>query len=128
MTLMVKLGTLLVIFFIPTRFAIDFQLLGGVWMIQCFPAVVFGLFTRRFTGPALLAGWATGMVLGTYLSWGTDKWMPTHPVFDLFVAYNGLTAVCANIIVSALLSLLLRSPAPDETIPADYKGETTALA
>lgn len=128
MSLIVKLGALLVIFFIPTRFAIDFQLLGGVWMIQCFPAIIFGLFTRWFTGSALLIGWAAGMILGTYLSWGTDKWVPTHSVFDWFVSYNGLTAVCANIIVSAVLSLLLRSTAPDETVPADYKGGNTALA
>jgi solute:Na+ symporter, SSS family len=122
MSLAVKVGALLVILFIPTKFAIDFQLLGGVWMSQCFPAIIFGLFTRWFSGWALLLGWATGMALGTYLSWGATAWVPTHAVFDWFTAYNGLVAVCVNVLVSAILSVPLRSKAPDETIPADYLG------
>ncbi len=121
-SLAVKVGALLVILFIPTKFAIDFQLLGGVWMSQCFPAIIFGLFTRWFSGWALLAGWAVGMVLGTYLSWGATAWVPTHAVFDWFTAYNGLTAICVNVIIATLLSIPLRSTAPDETSPADYEG------
>ena len=31
-SLVVKVGALLVIFFMPTKFALDLQLLGGVWM------------------------------------------------------------------------------------------------
>jgi len=37
-----------------------------------------------------------------------------------FAAYNGLTAVAANLVVAALLSLVVRSKAPDETSPEDY--------
>jgi SSS family solute:Na+ symporter len=128
MSLIVKVGALLVILFIPTKFAIDFQLLGGVWMIQCFPAIIFGLFTRWFSGWALLIGWAVGMFLGTYLSWGPTAWVPTYKVFELFAAYNGLTSVCVNILVSAVLSLALRSKAPDETVSADYEASRSALA
>jgi SSS family solute:Na+ symporter len=128
MSLIVKVGALLVILFIPTKFAIDFQLLGGVWMIQCFPAIIFGLFTRWFSGWALLIGWAVGMFLGTYLSWGPTAWVPTYKVFELFAAYNGLTSVCVNILVSAVLSLALRSKAPDETVAADYEASRSALA
>jgi solute:Na+ symporter, SSS family len=69
-----------------------------------------------------------GMVLGTYLSWGATAWVPTHAVFDWFTAYNGLVAVCANVLVSAILSIPVRSTAPDETSPADYRGGKTALA
>ena len=50
MSLIVKIGALLVIFFMPTKFAVDLQLLGGVWMVQIFPAMIFGLFTRWFSG------------------------------------------------------------------------------
>jgi len=121
-SLAVKVGALLVILFIPTKFAIDFQLLGGVWMSQCFPAIIFGVYTRWFNGWALLAGWAVGMVLGTYLSWGATAWVPTHAVFDWFTAYNGLTAICVNVIIATILSIPLRSTAPDETSPADYEG------
>jgi SSS family solute:Na+ symporter len=80
-SLIVKLGALVVILFIPTKFAIDFQLLGGVWMIQCFPAIIFGLYTRWFRGSALLVGWAVGMMVGTYLAWAPTAWVPVHPVF-----------------------------------------------
>ena len=45
--------------------AINFQLLGGIWILQTFPAIVFGLYTRWFHRWALLAGWAVGMVYGT---------------------------------------------------------------
>ncbi len=128
MSLVVKVGALAVIFLVPTKFALDFQLLGGVWMIQCFPAIVFGVFTRWFNGWALLIGWAAGMTLGTYLSWGPTAWQPTSKVFDMFVAYNGLSAVCLNIIISTVLSLALRSKAPDETTAADYQGAQSATA
>ena len=112
-----KLGALLVIFFMPTRFALDLQLLGGVWMIQIFPAMIFGLYRRWFSGPALLAGWAVGMIVGTSLAWGEKAWTPVHALkWDIplrraidtglgFAAYNGLTAVAANLVVAALLSL-----------------------
>ena len=77
-SLIVKIGALLVIFFMPTQFALDLQLLGGVWMIQIFPAIIFGLYTRWFSGTALLAGWAVGMIVGTSLAWGEKAWTPVH--------------------------------------------------
>ena len=119
-SLVVKVGALAVIVFVPTQSAIDLQLLGGVWMIQCFPAIVFGLYTRWFNGCALIAGWATGMIMGTWLAYGEKAWVPTHGVFDWFSAYNGLIAVVANIVVAAALSAVLGSKAPDATAPGDY--------
>ena len=38
----VKIGALVFIIFLPTQYAIDLQLLGGVWILQTFPAIVFG--------------------------------------------------------------------------------------
>jgi SSS family solute:Na+ symporter len=134
-SLIVKIGALVVIFVMPTQFALDLQLLGGVWMIQIFPALVFGLFTRWFSGWALFVGWLGGMIVGTALSYtpqpdGTVKWLPLHKLagdlplvghFDWgFAAYNGLTAVALNAVLAALLSLVLRSNAPDATRPEDY--------
>jgi SSS family solute:Na+ symporter len=124
MSLIVKVGALIVILAMPTKFALDLQLLGGVWMIQIFPAVIFGLFTRWFSGWALLAGWALGMVIGTMLSSGAASWTPVHAVFGLgFTAYNGLIALVLNIAVAGVLSALLPNRAPDETVAADYEDE-----
>ncbi|HYC26007.1 MAG TPA: hypothetical protein VEC58_08215, partial [Roseiarcus sp.] len=106
--------------------------LGGVWMVQIFPAIIFGLFTRWFTGRALLIGWAVGMIVGTSLSSGATAWVPVHPLawdipllgkFDLglgFAVYNGLTAVIVNIVVATVASALWRTSSADETAPADY--------
>jgi SSS family solute:Na+ symporter len=113
-SMLVKLGALIVILVVPTQYAIDFQLLGGVWMIQCFPAILFGLFTRRFNSWALLAGWAIGMLAGTALAWGPSTWVPTHTVFGWFSAYNGLIALALNVATACLLSAFVVSDAADE--------------
>jgi SSS family solute:Na+ symporter len=122
-SLIVKLGALLILFVMPTQFAIDLQLLGGVWMIQIFPALIFGLYTRWFTGPALLVGWAVGTILGTWLSWGATNWTPASNFFGWlsFNSYNGLTSVIVNIIVAAILSPVLRGSSADQTTEADYQ-------
>jgi solute:Na+ symporter, SSS family len=137
-SLVVKVGALLVIFFMPTQFALDLQLLGGVWMVQIFPAMILGLFTRWFSGWALLIGWAVGMIVGTSLSWTGKAWAPVHALnwdiplvghFDPglgFAAYNGLTAVALNFLVAATLSLVLRSQASDATSPEDYDDRALA--
>ncbi len=122
MSLIVKVGALIVILFMPTKFALDLQLLGGVWMCQIFPAVVFGLFTRRFSGYALLAGWAVGMILGTWLAWTPGAWVPVATILgSSWKIYNGLTGLIANIVVSAVLSAVLPNTARDETRAEDYE-------
>jgi SSS family solute:Na+ symporter len=137
-SLIVKVGALAVILFIPTQFAVDLQLLGGVWMVQIFPAIIFGLFTRWYAGQALLIGWAVGMIVGTLLSWGPTAWVAVHPLawdipllgkFDLglgFAAYNGLVAVVANIAVATVLSAVWRARGVDETEAADYEDARVA--
>jgi SSS family solute:Na+ symporter len=131
-SLIVKVGALMAIFFMPTQFALDLQLLGGVWMVQIFPAVIFGLFTRWFSGSALLLGWFAGMFVGTALSWGEKAWTPVHALkWDLpvagvvdtglnFAVYNGLSSVLLNITVAVALSLVIRPRAADQTAPDDY--------
>jgi SSS family solute:Na+ symporter len=136
-SLIVKVGALAVILFIPTQFALDLQLLGGVWMVQIFPAVIFGLFTRWYAGPALLIGWAAGMILGTALSWGTTAWVAVQPLgyipfvgkFDLGVnlaVYNGLLAVIVNIMVATIISAVWSRQGADETQAGDYEDARVA--
>ncbi|MHB8884451.1 MAG: monocarboxylate uptake permease MctP [Methylovirgula sp.] len=129
MSLVVKLGALVFILFVPTKFALDLQLLGGVWMSQIFPAIIFGLFTRWFSGWALVCGWAVGMVLGTALAWTPAAWVPVHALFGSGIAiYNGLIGLVANIVVATLLSAMLPNRAHDETRADDYEDYTKSDA
>src|SRR6185437_7996069 len=68
-SLVIKAGALVFIFALDVPYALQFQLLGGVWMIQIVPAVVLALYTRLFHGWALLIGWAVGTGLGTWMAW-----------------------------------------------------------
>jgi len=84
------------------------------------------------------------MIVGALLSWGEKAWTPVHALkWNLpfvgqidtglgFAAYNGLTAVAANLVVAGLLSVVLRSKAPDETSPEDYDdrdyGQASSLS
>jgi solute:Na+ symporter, SSS family len=108
-SLAVKVGALLVILFLPTQFALDLQLLGGVWIVQTLPAVVFGLFIGWFTAPALLAGWAVGFFGGSTLVWINGL----KPLQALWLGgahttvYIGLLALIANVAVALVVNLLL---------------------
>jgi SSS family solute:Na+ symporter len=77
--------------------------------------LIFGLFTRWFTAPALLAGWAVGLFGGTYFAW-LDGLKPLHTVSlagVTFTAYIGLLALVANIVVAVLVNLAAaRRPVP----------------
>jgi SSS family solute:Na+ symporter len=108
-SLVVKAGALLVILYLPTQFALDLQLLGGLWILQTLPALIFGLFTRWFTAPALLAGWAVGLLGGSYLAW-TDGLKPLHVLTfgdTTVTAYVGLIAFAANVMTAVLVNLAM---------------------
>jgi SSS family solute:Na+ symporter len=109
-SLAVKAGALLVILFLPTKFALDLQLLGSLWILQTLPAVVFGLYTGWFRAHGLLAGWAIGFVGGSWLAWLND-YKPLHTLHfgsASISLYSGLLALIANIVVAILVSALLR--------------------
>jgi SSS family solute:Na+ symporter len=105
-SLIVKFGALLFIVFLPTQYAIDLQLLGGVWILQIFPAIVFSLYTRRLNTPGLFLGWLVGLVLGT----GMAIAQGLKPVFALHLGaatyplYIGLIALVVNIAVAFVVS------------------------
>jgi SSS family solute:Na+ symporter len=128
----VKLGALVIIVTLPTKYAIELQLLGGVWILQTLPAIVIGLYTRWLHRWALVTGWAVGMTVGTLMAQSQD-FAATYPL-DFFGttinAYTGVFALTANLVVTLTLTLLLRRGAggadgaaaddADETLPADY--------
>ena len=105
-SLVVKFGALLFIVFLPTQYAIDLQLLGGVWILQIFPAIVFSLYTRKLSTSGLLAGWLVGIVLGTGLaiSQGLKPVFALHVGGAVFPLYIGLIALVANIVIAFAVS------------------------
>jgi len=110
-SLAVKGGALLFILFAPVQYALDLQLLGGLWILQTFPAVVFGLFFNWFRAPALLLGWAVGFFGGSTIAY-MDGLKPLHTVVvggASYTVYVGLLAVLANVVVAAVANLALRS-------------------
>jgi SSS family solute:Na+ symporter len=110
-SLVVKIGALLCIIYLPTQFALDLQLLGGLWILQTFPAVVSGLFTRWFRAEGLLLGWAVGFAGGTYLVF-MDGLKPIHTIAPGYTVYVGLLALVVNIIVAVIGTLAWRILAP----------------
>jgi solute:Na+ symporter, SSS family len=120
-SLVVKFGALVFIVALPTQFAIDLQLLGGVWILQIFPAIVFTLFCRRLSSTGLFAGWLVGIVLGTSLaaSQGLKPVFPLHVAGAVYPIYIGLIALAANAAVSVVVSLLM---------PARKQIESTKIA
>ena len=124
-SLIVKIGALAFIIFIPTKFAIDFQLLGGVVMIQIFPTICFGLFTRRIHGAPLLFGWLAGLVTGISLAWGPTAWVTTWATPAGFSVYIGLFSVLVNVIITVILSYALPNTGTDGTKPSDYDDGAT---
>ena len=108
-SLVVKVGALVIILVLPTKFALDLQLLGGVWILQTFPAVVFGLFFAWFRAPALLLGWAVGLGTGTWLAFA-DGVKPVHTFVlggDSYAMYTGLFALVVNIVVASIAQVAL---------------------
>jgi len=107
-SLVVKLGALVFIVFVPVPFALQFQLLGGLWMIQVLPSVILGLYLRFLNGWALLIGWASGTALGTWMASTTAF---KAAVFTLTIGgisvpgYIALWSLALNVIVAVVLSL-----------------------
>lgn len=126
-SLVVKVGAIVFIVGLPQQYAIQLQLLGGVWIIQTLPAVFLGLYTRWFDSRGLLAGWATGMIAGTWAVALQQFKAPTYALHFFgwtIPGYVALYAVILNIIVAGMVTLMARklgwSRLPDETSAADY--------
>ena len=134
-SLVVKVGALLFVFLLDKQNAINFQLLGGIWILQTFPAIVFGLYTRWFHRWALLGGWAVAMVYGTITAYNvlnpvTGKHLggSVSPIPSIGRSgYIALTAFVINVVVASVLTVVLRAAkvpdGTDETRPEDYRAD-----
>lgn len=133
-SLLVKVGALVFVLTMDKTVAINFQLLGGIWILQTFPALVGGLFTRWFHRWALIIGWAVGMIYGTVAAYHVSSPTQKHfggsnEIIPLIgeIGYIGLTAFVLNLLVTVVLTWVFRAAkAPDgvdETSPSDYRAD-----
>jgi SSS family solute:Na+ symporter len=124
-------GALIFVLAFDKTLAINLQLLGGIWIVQTFPSLGFGLFTRWFHRWALLAGWAVAMVYGTLTAYNQSS--PTQKHFGQPIAniplvhhtgYIALTAFVINMIVVLVLTAIFKATGmpdgADETEHSDY--------
>jgi solute:Na+ symporter, SSS family len=126
-SLIVKVGALVFILFVPTKYAIQLQLLGGIWIIQTLPAVLLGAYTRWFNSWALLVGWAVGTFVGTAMAIHTNL-SPTFPLTFSGYTFPGYTAfytAVLNLVLAVVLTPVFnalgrREATRDETVAADY--------
>jgi SSS family solute:Na+ symporter len=127
-SLIVKFGALIFIVFVPTQYAIQLQLLGGIWIIQTLPAVLLGVYTRWFNAWALLIGWAAGTLAGTLMAVAANL-TPTYPLSLAgysFPGYTALYTVILNLVLAWVLTPVFnamkadRAAVTDRTQASDY--------
>ncbi len=119
-------GALIMALFVPVPYAINFQLLGGGWMLQIFPALVIGLYTNWFHPRALLIGWAVGMLASSAMAFAVG-FKPIYPLplgSTTLPGYLALYALLLNLAIAAPLTYIFKAvrmarPA-DLTATADY--------
>ena len=134
-SLVVKFGALAFILFLPQQYAIQLQLLGGVWMIQTLPAIIVGLYTRWFDHRGLLLGWLIGIISGTCMVASLGFKSSTFPL-ELFgfkvSGYAAVFALLLNFAVAIAITLVARAlklqPGIDATQPSDYDDSDSSDA
>ncbi|HET7352386.1 MAG TPA: sodium:solute symporter [Marmoricola sp.] len=136
MSLLVKAFALVFVLTLDKQNAINFQLLGGIWILQTFPAIVFSLYTRWFHRWGLLVGWAVGMVYGTWAAYDVVNPVTGKHFGGSLAAipgigdmgYIALTAFAINMVIAVVLSAILNatkvSNGRDETVPRDYFADS----
>ena len=125
-SLVVKFGALLFVLKLPATYAIEMQLLGGIWIGQIFPAVVIGVFSRWFHPWALFCGLVSGLGSGTWMVYSLGLKSSVYPVPYVGSMYAAVPALILNLAVAAILTLIFRAvkfaPGTDTTDPAAYIG------
>ncbi|MEO6828101.1 MAG: sodium:solute symporter [Microbacteriaceae bacterium] len=134
-SLVVKFGALIFVLVMDQSAAINMQLLGGIWILQTFTAIVAGLYTNWFHRWALLIGWAVGIGYGTWAAWNVVNPV-THAHFGGSIAaipftdipiYIAITAFVLNALVSVILTVVFRAlkvkDGVDSTTASDYGAD-----
>ncbi|MGA2551053.1 MAG: sodium:solute symporter [Burkholderiaceae bacterium] len=134
-SLIVKIGALVFIVGVPQQYAIQLQLLGGIWIIQTLPAVFLGLYTRALDHRALLLGWLAGIAFGSWVAY-QNSFKNANFALEVFgytiPGYAALYALVLNLGVACVVSLLFQlagmRTARDLTQRGDYEDVPEAIA
>ena len=125
-----KFGAVLFIVYIPTAQVINFQLLGGIWILQTLPAVFLGLYTHWFNRWALLIGWLVSEVLGTifFVQAGLKSvYTITIGSLSFPTMYIAFSMIVLNLVLAIILTPIFNvigmRRGQDATSPTDYDEE-----
>jgi SSS family solute:Na+ symporter len=131
-SLVVKFGALVFVLWLPTPYAIEMQLLGGIWICQMVPSVVIGVFTRWFHPWALVLGWAAGMASGTAMAASLSLKSSVYPLHlpawlgGTWAMYAAVPALLLNFAIAAVFTVIFRaigfSGGEDTTDASVYVG------
>lgn len=143
-SLAMKFGAVICILMLNTQFAIDLQLIGGVFVMQTLPAVAIGLFTAWPHRWALVAGIFAGLATGLAMLYqipqrgadgavirehfGGSAWPLSNIGIDTdSTIYVGVVALAVNLLVAAVLTPVLRGggvpDGTDRTREHDYVAD-----
>jgi len=110
-SLVVKFGALLFIVLLPKNYAVQTQLLGGIWVMQTLPAVILSLYVPWLRSGALIAGLLAGLAVGTWMAW-SQNFTAVFPLAvggSKLVGYSAVYALGVNVLVvfvgSAVMAL-----------------------
>ncbi len=127
-SLVVKIGALVFILVLPSKLAINYQLLSNIWVIQILPPVFLGLYTHWFHRRALLIGLLGGLIAGTWMFF-TNNLGSVYPIaFGPVVipTYIAVAALLINLILCVVLTPIFSSigvsAGEDATRPNDYEA------
>ena len=113
-SVLVKMAALGFVFGLREQDAINLQLLGGIWILQTFPAVALGPFTTWWHRHGLMAGWVAGMAVGTGLA--VVRGFTSVVGVGSVLLYVALVALVVNLTVAAAATVVL-----------DRRGELPAV-
>ncbi|MFL5239341.1 MAG: monocarboxylate uptake permease MctP [Rhizomicrobium sp.] len=123
-SLVVKFGALVFVIALPSQYAIQLQLLGGILIIQTLPAVLLGLYIRWLDPRAVLLGWVVGIGSGIAM-WAQLGFSSTTYPLVLFgttvPCYAAVLSLVLNVAIAVLLSLALNVP------NAGHRDETAQM-
>jgi solute:Na+ symporter, SSS family len=115
---------------------INFQLLGGVWILQTLLPVFLGLYTNWFNRWALLLGWLAGMAVDTLMEFsaiirGTAATLVNvYPISlgsSSVLIFSGFAALILNVVLAIIFTpifqLIGARRGVDQTKASDYEEE-----